>query len=350
MAPSIEQDHKSDVMTVQGWMPVKEMGISLTHEHIITDGSVWFEEPDEKNHHLRDVPVDKSLYTELRVNAHVNIDNNSMQDVDVAVEELKHFRELGGRTVCEVSCKNIGPFPQKLLKISQTSDVNIIMPTGFYYQASHPQRVKNMNIQQLADEMIQDIRVGMNGTSIKAGLIGEIGITPDFTPEEIKCLRAAVQAGHETQTPVTIHQPSFERKANRVIDIIREEKGDLEHIIIGHMCASGEDFPYQVNVLLNGVFIAYDLIGSDLYYPSIQRGQPTDEENARNIKRLIDAGFIDQILISHDIFIKICLKHYGGRGYGHILENFVPRLKQLGITEEEIHTILVKNPARVFTY
>ena len=338
------------VMTVTGPIPVDQLGITLVHEHIMVDGPVWFSEPDESARHLRDVPVDKSLYQELRVNPYASKDNVFMLDVGIAIEELAIFKGLGGGTVVDVSCRGIGPFPEKLKKVSEGSGVNLIMGTGYYYETAHPPEVKNMSIPQLVDQMVEDITIGVNGTGIRAGIIGEVGVSWDFTAEEIKCLRAGVQASNQTKVPLTIHQPSFYRMANQVVDIILEEGGDLRHTIIDHMCASGKDLDYQLGVLERGVFIEYDLIGSDLYYPSIGTGQPEDEENAFHIKRLIDAGYVGQLMLSHDIFIKICLKHYGGRGYGHILKKFVPMLKNAGVTDEQIRTMLVDNPKRLFTY
>ena len=338
------------VMTVTGPIPADQLGITLVHEHIMVDGPVWFSEPEESLRHLRDVPVDKSLYEELRVNPYANRDNVFMLDEGIAVEELEIFRNLGGGTVVDVSCRGIGPFPEKLKRVSQGSGVNIIMGTGYYYETAHPPEVKNWSINQLVDQMVEDITVGVDGTGIKAGIIGEVGVSWDFTAEEIKCLRAGAQASVLTKVPLTIHQPSFYRMANRVVDIVLEEGGDLCHTIIDHMCASGKDLDYQLSVLERGTFIEYDLIGSDLYYPSIGTGQPTDDENAFHIKRLVDAGFVDQLLLSHDIFIKICLKHYGGRGYGHILKKFVPMLQEAGVTDDQIHTMLVKNPQRLFSW
>ena len=337
-------------MTVTGPVSVEQMGITLVHEHIMVDGAVWFNEPDESAYHLRNVPVDKSLYEELRVNPYVNKDNVFMLDEAIAADELKIFRDLGGRTAVDVSCRGIGPFPEKLKRVSEASGINIIMGTGYYYGASHPPEVKGMSVSQLVDQMVEDIIVGVNGTGIKAGIIGEVGLSCDFTDEEIKCLRAGAQASVKTRVPLTIHQPSFYRMANRVVDIVLEEGGDLRHTIIDHMCASGKDLEYQLSVLDRGVFIEYDLIGSDLYYPGLGTGQPDDDENVFNIKRLIDAGYINQLLLSHDIFIKICLKTYGGRGYGHILKSFVPMLKQSGVTDQQIHTMLVENPKRLYTY
>jgi phosphotriesterase-related protein len=338
------------VMTVTGPVPVEKIGITLVHEHIMVNGPTWFAEPDESARYLRDVPVDADLYEALRTNPYANKDNVFMLDEGTAVEELNHFRELGGATVVDVSCRGIGPFPEKLKHVSEGCGVNVIMGTGYYYEASHPPEVKHMSIADLVDQMVEDITVGVNGSGIKAGIIGEVGVSWDFTSEEMKCLRAGAQASCLTQVPITIHQPSFYRMANQVVEIVLDEGAEAQHTVIGHMCASGEDLVYQLKVLESGVFIGYDLIGSDLYYPSIGTGQPTDEENAYHICRLIEAGFIEQILLSHDIFIKICLKKYGGRGYAHILKNFVPRLMALGITEQQIHTLLVENPKRLFTY
>jgi len=343
--------HGPQVMTVRGPIPVEAMGITLMHEHIMDDGAaVWFQPPEKSAWHLVDAKVDRSLYEQLRVNPYACRDNCFMLDVDIAIAEVSVFRDLGGCTITDVSCKGIGPFPEKLRAVSEATGVNIVMVTGFYYESSHPPRVRHMSIDQLADEMIADLTEGVNGTGIRAGILGEIGVSPAMTTEEIRCLRAATRASVQTRTPLTLHQPSFERLANRILDIIEAEGGDLTHTVVGHMCASGADFAYQTSLLERGAYVQYDLIGSDLYYPSLGCGQPTDEENAIHIKRLIDAGFVDQLLLSHDIFIKIGLQHYGGRGYGHIPTSFVPRLRAMGVTEDQIETLLVKNPQRVFTW
>ena len=65
---------------------------------------------------------------------------------------------------------------------------------------------------------------------------------------------------------------------------------------------------------------------------------------------LLEAGFGDRILLSHDIGRKVFLKSYGGTGYAYIVEKLVPHLRQRGVTEEQINTILVENPKRVLTF
>ena len=60
-------------------------------------------------------------------------------------------------------------------------------------------------------------------------------------------------------------------------------------------------------------------------------------------------GYGQKIVIAHDICTKHRLVRYGGHGFGHILENVVPRMRGKGISEEQINAITVANPARVLT-
>ena len=77
--------------------------------------------------------------------------------------------------------------------------------------------------------------------------------------------------------------------------------------------------------------------------------EPSDREYALAVARLAEAGYLDRLLISQDVCYKINLTQYGGYGYGHILRNIRPMLKDLGVTEEEIDTILIRNPKRILT-
>ena len=127
-----------------------------------------------------------------------------------------------------------------------------------------------------------------------------------------------------------------------------EEGGDLRRTVLCHMNPSGEDFDYQARLAERGAWLEYDMIGMDYFYADQQAQSPSDEENARALLRLRDAGLLGSVLISQDVFIKIQLVRYGGTGYAHILNNFVPRLRRHGFTEQDIATLLVDNPRRVF--
>ncbi len=76
---------------------------------------------------------------------------------------------------------------------------------------------------------------------------------------------------------------------------------------------------------------------------------PSDEENARAIRSLVDMGFADRLLLSQDVFLKIMLTRYGGFGYGYILKHFVPRLLRHGVEQAAIDRMLTDNPKSVFS-
>ena len=115
------------------------------------------------------------------------------------------------------------------------------------------------------------------------------------------------------------------------------------------MNPSGQDFDYQARLAERGAWLEFDMIGMDYYYADQEAQSPSDEENARALLRLRDAGLLGSVLISQDVFIKIQLVRYGGTGYAHILDHFVPRLRRHGFTQLDIDTLLVDNPRRVFT-
>ena len=82
----------------------------------------------------------------------------------------------------------------------------------------------------------------------------------------------------------------------------------------------------------------------------IKMDWPSDGQRVNAIVALIEEGFLSQILISSDMCRKHRLWHYGGPGYAHILENVVPLMREKGVSEEHIHTLLVENPKRLLSF
>jgi phosphotriesterase-related protein len=221
------------------------------------------------------------------------------------------------------------------------------MGAGYYLEQSHPEHVKGMTVEAVAEEIERDVAEGVVG--VKAGIIGEIGISKDFTPQEEKVLRGAARAQARTDVPLEVHLPGWERHGGRVLDVIAEEGGDLSRTVLCHMNPSGDDLEYQAALAERRAWLEYDMIGMDFYYADQEAQSPSDRENARAIGRLRDLGFVDRVLLSQDVFVKIQLLRYGGTGYAHILEHFVPRLRRHGFAEEDIDQLLVENPRNVFT-
>lgn len=338
------------VMTVHGPIPVAAMGTTLMHEHILLDASKLWQCPCAASEMaIAEQPVTMENIGELRMNPFLSRDNCLLLDVDLAVGELGRYYELGGDTVVDPTNFGIGRDPVALQRIARRSRLNIVMGSGFYLEASHPAWFTRMSLEEATDFIVHDVGGGAEQPEVMAGIIGEIGVSKDFSPAEQKSLRAAARASRITGVPLSIHLPGWERLAHGVLDIVEEEGADLNHTVLCHMNPSGHDLDYQTALARRGAFLEYDMIGMDYYYAEQQAQSPSDEENARAIRALIDRGFGHRVLMSQDVFLKIMLTRYGGFGYGYILKHFVPRLKRHGIDAEAIDLMMKQNPVRVFS-
>ena len=339
------------VTTVLGQIPVEAMGITLMHEHLLLDASSWWKRPCcAVDIGMAERPIDVGMLGDLRMNPFLNRDNCQLVDADVAIEELMRFVERGGRTVVDPTNLGIGRDPRALQKISRRTGLHVVMGAGFYLEPSHPDYVRQMSVDAIAALIARDCGgVPDDMPIVAAGIIGEIGISKDFTAEEEKVLRGAARASRLSGAPLSIHLPGWERHGHRVLNVIEEEGGDLRHTVLCHMNPSLGDPGYQRSMADRGAFLEYDMIGMDFFYADQQVQSPCDEENAAALARLVADGYINAILISQDVFLKMMLTRHGGFGYGYILKHFVPRMKRHGIDARSIERILVENPRRVFS-
>jgi len=345
--------HSGQVMTVLGPVPVEELGITLTHEHIMSDcGCNGPEPPEASRAGLFRKPLTMDILGEVRLLPQCNRDNQRLDDVDLLAAEVAKFHDWGGQTIVEQSPDGVGRDPIGLQMVSRRSGVQIIMGAGYYIEFSHPAKVRAMSPDDIADEVVRDVTEGVPGKGVRAGIIGEIGIDLDFTSEEEKNLRGAARAAGRTQLPLAIHvpggMPNHHDVRMRIMDIVQAEGANLEHTIMHHVQIHPCSIDSQIKIAERGAFLGYDAISCGFNWGTRGWG-PTDEESAADIKTLIDAGFLHHILLSHDVHLKIMLTAYGGWGYAYILKVFVHRLHAVGITDEQIRTMLVENPRRLFS-
>lgn len=197
-------------MTVTGPVPVEELGVTLMHEHIFLDGATsWICpcHPDEKA--IAEQKVSMEIIGELRMNPYMNRDNVSLDDGDLALGELKRFQALGGCTVVETTNFGIGRDAAGLARIARMSGLRIVMGTGFYLEHTHPDWLKAMDIEEVTQFIVDDVGGGERQPEIMAGIIGEVGVSRNFTAEEEKSLRASARAARITGLPLSIHLPGW---------------------------------------------------------------------------------------------------------------------------------------------
>lgn len=351
MSSELSKGHvrSGHVMTVCGPVPVEKLGVTLMHEHILNDCRCWWHAPKTpERQYLADGFVCMEILGELRQDPFVNKHNITLDDEPLAIAELKDFGIAGGHTVVEPTCQGIGRNPLALKRIAEATGLNIVMGAGYYLASSHPEKVAELGIDQIADEIVLEARDGVEGTGVRIGLIGEIGVSSDFTPEEEKSLRGAARAQVRTGLPLMVHLPGWFRLGHKVLDLVEEEGADLRHTVLCHMNPSHDDLAYQGELAARGAFIEYDMIGMDFFYADQQVQCPSDEDAARAIVKLVERGYLDRILLSHDVFLKMMLTQYGGNGYAYILKHFLPRLRRQGLDDATLQTLMRANPRSVF--
>lgn len=343
------------VTTVTGNIPTASMGITLMHEHILNDCTCWWNEPLEpERRYLAESDVKIDILSELKQDPFVCRHNLSLDDENLAIDELNAFKNAGGSTVIDPTCLGIGRNPAALVKISQSTNLHIVMGSGYYLQSSHPPTFAQMSEEAIAEQIICEASEGMaihsndSATRVKIGLIGEIGVSSEFTPSERKSLRGAAKAQVATGLPLMVHLPGWYYLGHEVLDIVEQEGVDPSQVVLCHMNPTHNDSDYQYQLAQRGAFIEFDMIGMDYYYADQQVQCPSDDQSARAIVRLIEQGFLRQILLSQDVFLKMMLTRYGGNGYSYVLRHFLPRLKRHGVSEEHLTTLVQSNPQSVF--
>jgi len=346
------------VQTVLGLVDPKDLGITLIHEHLLLDMSAWFVEPtlaSEKA--LAYQPISMENLHWLHYHPSSNRDNLRMLDEEVAIKEALRYKYAGGKTIVDVTNIGLARDPLALQRIARATGLQIVMGSGYYIEPSRPSGLANKSEEEIAEEIVQDITVGVGNTGVRAGLIGEIGCFHPLTEGDRKILRASAQAQQRTGAPLTIHPGlPYADSPFEIMDVIGEAGADLRRTVLWHIALMlSLDVKAIGRIAEAGCYISYDLFGrapgaipcSGATGAPAFLDIPHDGWWIDQIRELIDLGYLSQILISHDVCVKIRLHHYGGSGYDHIPIYVVPQMRAKGIPEEHIHTILVENPERI---
>jgi phosphotriesterase-related protein len=339
----------STVTSVTGPVDTSQLGITLTHEHIVNDVTSWSHRTESRGWDPEDLAhrvVTTDVLWDLKHDPFANLDNCRLDDPELATQEVARFASLGGGTILEATGLGIGRDLRSLREVSRRTGTKIIAGTGYYLDAAQPDHVKGLHPDDIAEHILTDLSEGEDG--VRPGFIGEIGVGEPFTKAEEASLRGAFLAQRETGLPVQVHLPGWFRSGDLVLDLAEEHAVDPSYVVLCHMGPSGADVDYQHRLLRRGAYVQYDMIGMEVYYADQDVQCPSDEENARRIADLVDSGFGSQLLLSQDVFLKSLLRRYGGPGYSHILQYFVPRLLRLGLGDDDVTRLLVHNPRALF--
>ena len=208
------------------------------------------------------------------------------------------------------------------------------------------------SVEDITEEIVKNITEGIGPSKVRAGIIGEIGISYPMLPNQKKILHAAAKAQHLTGVPISIHPGLAECSALEIIELLNNAGADISHTIMCHVDMSIRQPNTRRELAKTGCYLEYDHLGREEYYHSHAwtMDLPDDLRRVDEIIELISWGYQNQILISQDIATKGTRSSYGGWGYEHILRDFVPLMKRRGVSENEVNNILVNNPKRAIPF
>ena len=337
--------------TVLGPVAPSELGPTSTHEHLYIDFSFMYRPAQDSAADLSDAPISLENLGWVRRNYYSCHANLQLMDIETAIEEVGLYKAAGGGAIVEATTIGIGRDAQALERISRESGVHVIMGAGFYVDAVHPEDMGQRDVDAITRRIVSDIRDGVDGTGIKAGIIGEVGCTWPLTENERKSLQGAAAAQRETGAAILIHPGRHPDAPPEILEILDKGGADISRVIMGHLDRTVFEAEQLLSIAAAGCYLEWDLFGNEgSYYPLADLDMPSDAQRLGLIKAVTDAGYADKVVIAHDICTNHRLVRYGGHGYAHILANIVPTMRRKGFSDEVIEAITVGNPANILAF
>lgn len=288
---------------------------------------------------------DPTGYTWVHEHLHIDLSgfkNNldcRLDQYDLICQEMKDLRALGVSNIIEMTNRYMGRSPQFMLDLMRETGINVVACTGYYQDAFFPEHVAARSVEQLAQEMVDEIVIGIDGTELKAGIIAEIGSSEGvITPLEEKVFIAAARAHIETGRPISTHT-SFSTMGVEQLVLLQAHGVDLSRVTVGH-CDLKDNLDNILRMIDLGAYVQFDTIGKNNYYP--------DEKRIRMLHELRNRGLLNRVMLSMDITRRSHLKANGGNGYDYLLTTFITQLRQSGFSQADVDTMLRDNPSQFF--
>ena len=288
---------------------------------------------------------DPTGYTWVHEHLHIDLSgfkNNldcRLDQYDLICQEMKDLRALGVSNIIEMTNRYMGRNPQFMLDLMRDTGINVVACTGYYQDAFFPEHVAARSVEQLAQEMVDEIVIGIDGTELKAGIIAEIGSSEGvITPLEEKVFIAAARAHIETGRPISTHT-SFSTMGVEQLVLLQAHGVDLSRVTVGH-CDLNDNLDNILRMIELGAYVQFDTIGKNNYYP--------DEKRIAMLHAIRDRGLLSHVMLSMDITRRSHLKANGGNGYDYLLTTFIPQLRQSGFSQADVDMMLRDNPSKFF--
>lgn len=319
------------VETAGGPIDTGELGVTLMHEHIFT------------------------LTADVQINYPQEWGSEEERIAD-AVRRLNEVAALGVRTIVDPTVVGLGRYIPRIARVAEQVDLNIVVATGLYTYDDVPfffhHRGPALNAavgaevpDPMVDMFVGDIREGITGTGIKAGLLKCAIEHQGMTPGVERVMRAVALAHQETGTPITVHTHPGSQQGLAVKKVLDAEGVDPRRVVLGHS-GDSSDADHLSELADAGFLLGMDRFGINL--------DTTFEARADIVVELCRRGYAESMVLSQDASCYIDWIDPGVMAllpqwrYTHLHEEVLPYLLDKGVTQEQIDTMLVDTPRRYF--
>lgn len=318
----------TQVNTVRGPIDPAKLGVTLMHEHVFV------------------------LSTEIMQNFPEPWGDEEKRVTD-AIARLNQLKEKGVDSIVDLTVIGLGRYIPRIQRVAAETQINIVAATGVYTYNDVPMYFHFQGPgtelggpEFMVDMFVKDIEEGIADTGVKAAILKCATDRPGVTPGVERVLRAVAQAHLRTGVPISTHTHAATERGLEQQRIFEEEGVDLTRVVIGH---SGDttDIAYLEKLIANGSYIGMDRFGIDVLLPF--------EDRVNTVAKMCELGYADRMVLSQDA---ACFNDWLPEAalptvlpnwhYMHIHNDVIPALKERGVTDGQIETMLVDNPRKIF--
>jgi phosphotriesterase-related protein len=313
------------IPTAAGDIDSSELGRTLVHEHVFVLGEEY------RNNYQGDW--------------------NEEGKIAEAVADLNHLKSRGIDSIFDPTVLGLGRYIPRIQAIAARTNLNIVVATGLYTFNDVPQQFHYTGPGLLFDQpepltglFVKDLTEGIADTGVRAAFLKCAIDEPGLTPGVERVLRAVAQASAETGAPITVHTHAASESGLVAQKVFTDEGVDLAKVIIGHS-GDSSDLGYLTALADAGSLLGMDRFGLDPFLPFAER--------VNTVVELVRRGYAERVVISQDASCFIDFFDPAAKralvpnwNYHHISDDVLPALRDAGVTEDDIDTILVKNPRR----
>jgi phosphotriesterase-related protein len=273
-----------------------------------------------------------------------------------AVAKLSALAATGVRTIVDPTVVGLGRYIPRIQRVAEQVDLNIVVATGcytykdvpFFFHHRGPALDAPLGTSvpdPMVDMFVGDLEQGIAGTGVRAAFLKCAIDAPGLTSGVERVMRAVARAHGRTGAPITVHTHPGTRQGLAVQRVFAEEGVDPRRVVLGH---SGDttDADHLSELADAGFLLGMDRFGINL--------DTTFEARADIVVEMCRRGYAESMVLSQDAACYIdwvdpaVMAMLTDWRYTHIHEDVLPYLREHGVTDEQIDTMLVANPRRYF--